>query len=356
MSVPSANTRRNPRSRSLALVFIVAVFAVVAAGLFWRTKARSERLPPRIVTRNPSGQALHAVSPDAERAGRIRQLAAYWNEHKARLRQLLTVDHAAALARRNEKFPDVAAVVKFGEEYAHNFERQNYEVFVRAEEQDKKYRARREEIEAQGRGGLGGDLLLAERWLANAEPVSGGINVGDLARQFWTDDPNGLIILRRLAANAERRISKDEAAAQRVEALQTPQEMADYVRAARLRWEAEQTQVNMEAGYDAQVSEYLLGSQCAEMLSTLTKNYEKRSHAGLDAIGKESDQILQAMDEPFLAATSRDDEESRRLLTELKEYLLMRRQEMAADWPRRVRLNPGVCLSCKVNFASREDL
>lgn len=262
--------------------------------------------------------ALNASDP------KTRDALVYWNAHKARLRQLLTTDYQAALARRDAKFPAVAAVVKFGEEYADNFERRNHEVFPRAEEQDKKYRAKMQEIEAHGHGGLGGDLLLAERWLANTEPVPGGMSVSDLARQFWTDDPNGLAVLRRLTATAERRLSKDEAAAQRVEALQTPQEMADYVRAARVRWEAEQTQVNLEAGYDAQVSEYLLGSQCAAMLSTLTKDYEKRSHAELDAINKESDEILQAMHEPELAAASRDDPEARRLLTELQEFLLLR--------------------------------
>ena len=308
----------------------VALLAVAAVGsLWWTGRRQSGDLRPgsvRVAFTRASGQTRPNVD-GSESARRIQDQAAYWHAHKARLRQLLAVDYPAALARRNARFPEVAAVVKFGKEYADNFERRNHEIFSRAEEQDKQHRARLREIEAQGRGGLSGDLLLAERWLANTEPVPGGATVGDLARQFWTDDPNGLIVLRRLVANAERRTFNDEAAAQRAESLQTSQEMADYILAARGRWEAEQTQVQTEAGYDAPVSEYLLGSQCAAMVNVLTENYQRESNKELDAIGKESDAILQAMQEPELAAASRDDPEARRLLTELQEMLLLRRAQ-----------------------------
>ena len=311
------------------LIFCVTLLGVAAAGFFrWsHSKSRSPRWY-QAATSNLTGQGLPQGQPDPERAGKVRHLAAYWNEHKARLRQLLTVDYAAALAKRNSAASDLAAVVKFGEAYANNFERQNRGIFPRAEEQDKRCRAKVQEIESQGRG-IPADLLLYERWLADTQPIPGNLTISALARQHGPDDPNGLIFLRRVVAGMERRAFQDEAAAQRAETLQTSQEMVDYILAARPRWEAEQTGVYKEAGYDAQVSEYLLGSRCAAMVNVLTENYQRQSNKALDDIGREIDAIFQAMDESFLAASSRDDEESRRLLTELRSLVLLRQQEKA---------------------------
>lgn len=323
----SVRPRPSPSSFAWRVILTITVLVgtTILAVLGWPRWNSRVLAPDRMLAASTSSNS----SPTSASSGsstKFQETAAYWREHKDHLRKLLAVDYPAALARRNSAAPDLESVIKFGKEYSDRFERDHHDIYLRAEEQDKLHRAKMEEIEAHGRG-IAADLLLYERWLADTRPIAGNLTISDLARLHGLGNPDGLTFLHRVVAGTERRAFQDEVAAKQAESLQTPQEMVDYILAARPRWEAELMQIHTEAGYDVEVGEYLLGSQCAAMVNVLTRNYQRESNKELDAIAGENDAILQAMHEPELAAASRDDPEARQLLTELQRMLLLRQME-----------------------------
>ena len=330
MDAPSPSPGQ-PAARSTRLFLTAAACGLLIGSLLWFKPSHvadflhADRHPAaRPPAAKVGGEPGHPL--DAAQTARVQDIIAHWNERKTRLRQLLTVDYPAALARRNTKYPDLDAVVKFGQEYGPNYERTHVELARYAEEQFRLHEAKYRELQAQRRD-IGDELLFYGRTLTASQPAAGSVTVGDLARQFTVDDPNGLIYLRRMVANTERRTFQDEETAKKIEDMQSPEEMLTYIKGALPRWEARQAQVYAEAGIDERTAGYAADFTYTNLLGTVSRAYGDHGNAELVAIDKEGGQILQAMDEPLLAAASRDDPESRRLLTDLQELILLRQQQ-----------------------------
>ena len=220
---------------------------------------------------------------------------------------------------------DLDAVVKAGQEYSLRFE-QHHDVAPHAKEQADQYKEKLAEIEKSDRQ-IPGALVDLARAIADTQPIAGTVSISELTQQLITHDPQFLGDMRTGVAGIERHTFGDEVGARQVESVQTLSELIAYIQQVQRRWEATQAQAYADAGFDAPSTEYLLGSEYAGQIPRLTRSYQNYSNREFGALGAQLAELLKPLDGGLLEEASRDDEESRRVVTEFKDWLMLYQQQ-----------------------------
>ena len=218
----------------------VAVSVLCGAALIWRARlAPVSRAGASVSATQPGANGEHRQAETdeeasgAERHRKIKEAARYWDEHKARLRQLLTVEYPAAVARRNAATPEYPVVEAFGKSLQKEFENRL--------EKDKPEDFPLQKFLDSHLDKLCPAQLLRRDW-NDSTAVADNLTVADLTRRMMSD-PKMLAEARNGLAEAERTVFHDEPAAQRVEAAQTSDELMAYVTESQARYD---TAINQE--------------------------------------------------------------------------------------------------------------
>ena len=142
-----------------------------------------------------------------------------------------------------------------------------------------------------------------------------------MAENFAADSDGSREFLRHQITQVERGVFDDETAAARVEKLATQSELWAYLQVSWSRYETAAAEPYAATGYDAQSRAFLADSNYADLVQNMAKFYHDRRSQELHALEREYSDAVYALgqNERMLAEDSRDDPESRRLLTDLKE-------------------------------------
>ncbi len=257
------------------------------------------------------------------------EICSYWRRHQGHLKRLLTVDYPAALARRYAAMPDADSVGAFGKSYIDHYYEKHPGQGRHVEELKRAHPA---------------DLRSAERQMADLRkcliygcsigdttPVNDHLTVSDLANLVLAE-PAYLTDVRTLTAQVERQVYSDEKVARQVESMQLSTELSSFLQTAAARYAETNRQITEAAGYDAEAYDYTTAEDYSIGIFNFASIYKGKTESELwqitDAYNKEYD----AMDVQALAESSRDDEESRRLLTELKDLQVLRQATIGSRW------------------------
>ena len=270
---------------------------------------------PDTVSRESGVPGAGGLAP-AQRASKIKALAVYWERHKDHLRQIVTVDYPAALARRKAVVPDADSVGKFGEKVYFDY----YEIH-RAAAKHTEALAREESNEMRVADSKLSDLrkcLALGRALSDNTVVNDHLTISRLANQTL-DDPAYLTELGQNLVDVERQVYGDQDAAKTLQGAWSREKLMDYLQTALARYAETDQETTLAAGYDQTAYDFKTGMAYSTEVFGLASLYKGKIEPELwqlfAAYGKEA----AALDVQLLAEASRDDAESRRLLTDIKE-------------------------------------
>ncbi len=250
-------------------------------------------------------------------------MASVWDQRKEQVRRALAEDYPAALARRKAAFPDIDDILAFPRTYLQNssvhdpearrHKNEQYGLFGVKMETSFVYQAQMHLYAAYGRA------------LSDNTPVGGSLTVQDLARQELSHQPT-FEWFRDTITNIEQTMFNDEKAARRVQAITSSTELISYLQGAQARYQATTVQMIENAGYDAQSRDFLLDQYRMEVAERITKFYDKQTWEEVNAVMMNYYSLSANMDETLLADSSRDDAESRRLLTEFRDMQFLQQR------------------------------
>ena len=317
-------TRGNRRWFNLGVVFLNGLLCV-GSGVFFLHGSGGPA--PQVTGRTAAASPEESPGANKSPAAQVGQEAVYWDAHRGRLRQLLTVDYPAALRRRRAASPEYEAVQAFADR-------------LKAET-DRRLQALRDKEEAKTPGSsadtsapddffekLGNSHLMGltmsqalARDLHDSTPLTPNLTISDLTWQAL-DDPKTVRNVRNLLVDAAREVFKDETSAQSLEAMQTKEELAAYVTAMQERDTAAIPHAIDLLGNTTWVRSFV--SEVTGNQSEPVDDYLQRHNTEATAVLDEYGAITRGMDQTTIAETSGDNVENRRLLTEIKDMQLLK--------------------------------
>ena len=259
-----------------------------------------------------------ATSTAPRQTETVEQAVQYWSAHAAYFSRLAEDRYPNALTNRDSMAPDWAAVQNFGVDLGIRFRETRKEDGEHAQAQrvfptDPKARETLLKVLSLG------TILSSLRTLDDTTPVTDHLTVGDLAKQMF-QTPALLQAYKQHLAQLERSVFSDEGKAGQVEGLESGEQLISYLQASAARYQAVNARAMVDLHADEQSRRFCDDSSYTDAVIGVTQSYAKAANAEVDALRQEVfDMKVIRMDYRLLAATSKDNADSRRLLTELKE-------------------------------------
>lgn len=323
------------------LVLLTSYIAVLwlswkPAGSARTAKQSDARQASKPLPKEEALTPLHATNDagDAERDQQIQEVVAHWSKCRARLRQISTVDYPAALAARRAAEPNFHAIKNF----------LNYSGTGFLREHDADIRRWRQWMAEHKENPAADKLLNLERFLSfiqtlnDPTPVIEGTSVGDVINRLFVmpaDTGDGGSIgkggaLRRETADIEQKVFEDAEAAQRVNALQTVEDLKSYWRESLPRYQATSQQLAAELPLDDGLRAFWPEFAHAMSYLNIASTYQSTFNAKADQLFEEYSQERTTLPK-ILGQLPEDTAQTRQILTELSEIAAQMEAATSAD-------------------------